>query len=78
MENINTLDKSIQQSNKNLKDKFFDDLKSFMSDTFDSHVHPSSCGGTQATPNNSATMQSGIDAAKADLINTLSKIGKTQ
>jgi hypothetical protein len=63
---------------KDLLDKFFTDLKAFMLDTFDNHVHPSSCGGTQATPNNSTTMQTGIDAAKSDLINTLSKIGKTR
>ena len=60
-----------------LLQEFFDEILSFLSNTYDTHIHPG------AVPMNppmvpSATDQSAIEATKANIKTILSKIGKTK
>ena len=63
---------------KDLLEKYFNDMKKHFQQVFDTHVHPTGTGPSSPPTSPSTEAQAACDAAIGDLINTLSKVGKTK
>jgi hypothetical protein len=63
---------------KDLLDTFFGDLSSHLTTIFNTHIHPTAVGPTGPPVALATSMIAACSTAQSDLINILSKVGKTK